>query len=109
MAGSAEGVARSAAATDRDGNGLVENTGVGHGWVEGGELYPPHEELYQQGLFVQAARDVAEMAEAFGDAALARDARQRAKTTRAAAEATYWHDADGFYAFSTAYPGAPTL
>ena len=97
------------AATDRDGNGLVENTGVGHGWVEGGELYPPHEELYQQALFVQASRDVAEMAEVFGDAATARDARQRAEATRAAIENTYWHDDDGFYAFSTAYPGAPTL
>ena len=105
----AERAWRFTAATDRDGNGLVENTGVGHGWVEGGELYPPHEELYQQALFVQASRDVAEMAEAFGDAALARDARQRAEATRAAIEATYWHDADGFYAFSTAYPGAPTL
>ena len=105
----AERAWRFTAATDRDGNGLVENTGVGHGWVEGGELYPPHEELYQQALFVQASRDVAELADAFGDAALARDARQRAERTRAAVEDTYWHDADGFYAFSTAYPGAPTL
>ena len=53
-------------ATDRDGNGLAENTGVGHGWVEGGELYPPHEELYLQGLYVQAARSVADLDEAFG-------------------------------------------
>ena len=97
------------AATDTDGNGLVENTGVGHGWVEGGELYPPHEELYLQGLFVQAARDLAELADLVGDADLARTARQRAEATRAATEATFWHDADGFYAFGTAFPGAPTL
>ena len=97
------------AATDRDGNGLVENTGVGHGWVEGGELYPPHEELYQQALFVQAARDAAALEEGFGDAPLAASAAVRAEETLAATEATYWHDADGFYAFGTAYPGAPTL
>ena len=36
-------------ATDTDGNGLIENTNVGHGWVEGGALYPPHEEIYLQG------------------------------------------------------------
>ena len=97
------------AATDTDGNGLVENTGVGHGWVEGGELYPPHEELYQQALFVQAARDLAALADAFGDAALARDARARADATLRAVETLFWNDADGFYAFGTAYPGAPTL
>ncbi len=28
------------AATDADRDGLIENTGVGHGWVEGGALYP---------------------------------------------------------------------
>lgn len=97
------------AATDRDGNGLVENTGVGHGWVEGGELYPPHEELYQQALFVQAARDVADLAEAFGDAELAGDARQSAERTLVAVEDTYWTPGAGIYAFATAYPGAPTL
>ncbi|WP_420455967.1 amylo-alpha-1,6-glucosidase [Rubrivirga sp.] len=97
------------AATDTDGNGLVENTGVGHGWVEGGELYPPHEELYQQALFIQAARDVADLADALGDDALATTAGARADATLAATEATYWHDADGFYAFGTAFPGAPTL
>ena len=100
---------RFSAATDRDGNGLVENTGVGHGWVEGGALYPPHEELYQQALFVQAARDLAALAEVFGDAALAAEARQQAETTLAAVEGTYWLPDAGFYAFATAYPGAPTL
>ena len=97
------------AATDRDGNGLVENTGVGHGWVEGGELYPPHEELYQQALFVQAGRDLAELARMMGEGDLAGAAERRAEQTLAAAEEMYWHEADGFYAFGTAFPGAPTL
>ncbi len=97
------------AATDTDGNGLVENTGVGHGWVEGGALYPPHEELYQQALFVQAGRDLAELAAALGTPRLGTEAGQAATRTLAAVEATYWHDADGFYAMSTAFPGAPTL
>ncbi len=37
-------------ATDTDNNGLIENTKFGHGWVEGGALYPPHEEVYLQRL-----------------------------------------------------------
>ena len=44
------------AATDTDGDGLIENTGVGHGWVEGGALYPAHEEIYLQGLWSRSAR-----------------------------------------------------
>ena len=59
---------RFTAATDTDGNGLVENTRFGHGWVEGGDLYPPHEEIYQQGVWIEACRALAELAEARGDA-----------------------------------------
>src|SRR5204863_5754537 len=66
---------RFTAATDTDGNGLVENTKFGHGWVEGGALYPPHEEIYMQGVWIEACRGLAEMAEATGDAALAAEAR----------------------------------
>ena len=96
-------------ATDRDGNGLAENTGVGHGWVEGGALYPPHEELYLQALYAQAARALADLDDALGHPDRAAQARAQAERTLQAVEDTYWHDADGFYAFSTAYPGAPTL
>src|SRR5262249_32008323 len=44
---------RFTAATDKDGNGLVENTKVGHGWVEGGALYPAHEEIYLQACWIE--------------------------------------------------------
>ena len=47
---------RFSAATDTDGNGLIENTNAGHGWVEGGALYPAHEEIYLEGLWVAASR-----------------------------------------------------
>jgi glycogen debranching enzyme len=91
-------------ATDTDNNGLVENTKFGHGWVEGGALYPPHEEIYMQGLWVEASRDIAELADATGDAELAKRARANAERTRAATEQTYWLSASGFYAFATNVP-----
>lgn len=97
------------AATDRDGNGLIENTGVGHGWVEGGQLYPPHEELYMQGLWIEASQRVAAMADALGDGALAAAARRNAERTRAATEATYWLPDEGFYAVATHFPDATSL
>ena len=92
------------AATDTDGNGLIENTGVGHGWVEGGALAPPHEELYLQGLWIEALRGFAELAEVMADADAARSARASADRTRRAVEEVYWLADRGFYAFATATP-----
>jgi glycogen debranching enzyme len=94
---------RFTAGTDTDANGLVENTKFGHGWVEGGGLYPPHEEIYQQGVWVAACRALSEMARALAHAELAGEASAHAERTREAVEKTYWL-ADGFYAFATARP-----
>ena len=58
--------------------------------MEGGALYPPHEEIYLQGLWVAASRGIAELADVMGDAALASAARAGAERTRAAIESTYW-------------------
>ncbi len=93
-------------ASDTDGNGLLENTKFGHGWVEGGALYPPHEEVYLQGLWVAASRQLAELATAMGDQVQAARARQNAERTRAAMEQTYWLQERGFYAYATKLPAA---
>jgi glycogen debranching enzyme len=98
---------RFSAATDTDGNHLIENskkTKFGHGWVEGGALYPPHEEIYLEGLWIEASRSVAEMATVIGDSELAQQARANAERTRAAMEQTYWLPDRGFYAFATKLP-----
>ncbi|HYP02498.1 MAG TPA: GH116 family glycosyl hydrolase [Pyrinomonadaceae bacterium] len=91
-------------ATDTDANGLVENTKFGHGWVEGGGLYPAHEEIYMQGLWVAASRDLAEMAAALKEAEPSARARANAERTRAATEKTYWLPQRNFYAFATRRP-----
>jgi glycogen debranching enzyme len=95
---------RFSANTDGDGNGLIENTKVGHGWVEGGALYPAHEEIYLQGLWVAASLGIAELSSVMNDAALASAARAAAERTRRVMEATYWRGDRGFYAFATALP-----
>lgn len=91
-------------ATDTDRNGLIENTGVGHGWIEGGAMYPLHEEIYLQGLWIEALRGVAELADVMNDPELARSARAALERTRAAVEQTYWLNNRGFYAVATALP-----
>ncbi|MGH9348020.1 MAG: MGH1-like glycoside hydrolase domain-containing protein [Vicinamibacterales bacterium] len=95
---------RFSAATDADENALVDNTDVGHGWVEGGALYPPHEEIYQQGLWIEASRSLAEMAMEMGDRATADAALATAERTRAAVESTYWLPGASHYAFATRQP-----
>jgi glycogen debranching enzyme len=97
---------RFTSATDTDGNGLIENTNFGHGWVEGGALYPPHEEIYMQGLWIEALGCLAELAERLNDNKLAADARAAAERTRSAAEKTYWLADRGYYAFATNRPQA---
>lgn len=98
---------RFSAATDTDNNRLIENskkTRFGHGWVEDGGLYPPHEEIYMQGLWIEASRNLAEMARIMGKDGLAKTALTNAEQTRAAMEQTYWLDKNGFYAFATKRP-----
>jgi glycogen debranching enzyme len=53
--------------TDRDHDHLIENTNVGHGWVEGGELYGSHATLYLQGCWAAALKETANMAAALKD------------------------------------------
>ncbi len=95
---------RFSAATDKDGDGLIENTGVGHGWVEGGALYPPHEEIYMQGLWIEALGGLAELADVMGDQPVASQARAALGKVQQATERTYWLDDHGFYAFATKQP-----
>jgi len=97
---------RFSASTDSDGNGLIENTSVGHGWVEGGALYPAHEEMYLEGLWVAACDAIAELADVMQDSSVAAQARAAAARARAAIERIYWLADRGFYAFATAQPKA---
>jgi len=49
--------------TDTDSDGLIENTNVGHGWVEpGGELFGTHSEYYLSVLWARALEDAAALA-----------------------------------------------
>ena len=91
-------------ATDKDGDGLLENTGVGHAWVEGGALYPAHQELYLQGVFMEAAREYQHMARAMGESGAGESAVAQLEKVRQASERTYWLEGPQHYAFATAKP-----
>lgn len=94
--------------TDTDANALIENTAFGHGWVEQGKLFPAHEEIYLQGVWIEASRCIAEMAEAMNDADLSKRGRDNAERTRAAMERIYWLPQQQRYAFATKLARAET-
>jgi hypothetical protein len=49
--------------TDTDKDHLIENTNVGHGWIEGGKLYPIHAEIYLNACWAEALKESAKIAE----------------------------------------------
>ncbi len=59
------------AACDRDGDGLPENTGVGHGWIESGALGGGHVTSYVSSIWIDALAHLAPLARLLDDAALA--------------------------------------
>jgi hypothetical protein len=44
--------------TDTDGDFLIENTNVGHGWVEGGKLWGANTTFYLAGIWAQVLKDM---------------------------------------------------
>ncbi len=104
--------------TDTDGDGLIENTAVGHGWIEGGKFYGAHTTLYLAGLWAATLDAVGNLASWIGDAELADDAEARALAVREILDAAFWDDAgrswyhgkraDGtFMAIRTIMPSVP--
>ncbi len=49
--------------TDTDGDGLIENTNVGHGWEEGGGLFGSHTTLYLASCWAAALQEAAFIAQ----------------------------------------------
>ncbi|MBI1967793.1 MAG: hypothetical protein HYS40_07370 [Gemmatimonadetes bacterium] len=57
--------------TDTDGDGLIENTRVGHGWIEMGPLSGAHVTLYLAAIWIAALEALAPVARALGGGPLA--------------------------------------
>ena len=57
-----------------------------------------------QGVWIEASKNMAEMADAMNDKTLAEKCRTNAAKTKAAMEKTYWLNDKGFYAYATQIP-----
>ena len=82
--------------TDTDGDGLIENTGVGHGWVEGGKLFGAHTEHYLAACWTQALAGAAELATAVGQSEPAARYRRDSAKVRGILDRDFWNPSTNF-------------
>ena len=83
-----------------DSNGLAQNAGVGHGWVEGGPLLPVRSEYYQAGLGVAALRDLSNLCQLLGKDDTAKQLAAEFEKSKAALEQSFWSPEEKSYAFA---------
>lgn len=82
--------------TDTDGDGFIENTNVGHGWLEGGELFGSHTSFYLAGLWVDALKEAGYLHEQMGYASEAKKYHERSAELGVKLNEEYWNE-EGFF------------
>jgi hypothetical protein len=83
-----------------DAQGLAQNAGVGHGWVEGGPLLPVKNEYYQAGLAVEALRALSSLAHLVGKEDVSKQLAAEFDKSQATLESAYWAPKSQMYAFA---------
>jgi glycogen debranching enzyme len=76
--------------TTYDAQGLAQNVGVGHGWIEGGPLYPAKIELYQASLGLEAVRALSHLANFLGKEELSQQLAQIFERQKPILDKTFW-------------------
>ena len=92
--------------SDRDGDGLMENTSAGHGWVEEGKLSGAHVELYLASCWGAALFESAYLAGQLGLKALGARLGRQSKSLYRTIGKTFWNDDSGFFAFGIGADGS---
>ena len=93
--------------TDTDGDHLIEISNVGHGWLEGGELYGSHTEFYLVGLWNAALDDASYMAGATGDKANEAKYMAEAQTVHRILNRDFWNE-KGYFNYGKRKDGTYT-
>jgi glycogen debranching enzyme len=83
-----------------DSQGLAQNAGVGHGWVEGGSLLPVRSEYYQAGLGVEALRAFSNLERLLGDTAASKESTAQFDRQRQVLDQAFWSPEKQIYAFA---------
>ncbi|HEY1678839.1 MAG TPA: GH116 family glycosyl hydrolase [Candidatus Sulfotelmatobacter sp.] len=83
-----------------DAQGLAQNAGIGHGWVEGGPLLPVKNEYYQAGLAVEALHALANLAQLLGKDDISKQASAEFEQKKPALDKAFWAPETNAYAFA---------
>ncbi|APF19554.1 Amylo-alpha-16-glucosidase [Caldithrix abyssi DSM 13497] len=83
--------------TDTDGDMLIENKNVGHGWVEGGKLWGANPTFYLAGLWAQTLKDAAYLAKKLKLQDLSRRYAADAEKVIRILNRDFWNEKDDFF------------
>lgn len=83
--------------TDTDGDGLIENTNVGHGWIEGGSLFGTHTEFYLAGCWAGALEAAGYMAGHLDEQTLAGNYHRDAAKVKAIIDKDFWNEGEQYF------------
>jgi glycogen debranching enzyme len=85
--------------TDADHDHLIENTNVGHGWVEGGKLFPAHVEHYLASCWMEALKESSYVAHALNKPSFASRWGKESTIVRNIIDRDFWNEPTQFYNF----------
>ncbi|MFO7889830.1 MAG: GH116 family glycosyl hydrolase, partial [bacterium] len=83
--------------TDTDNDKLIENTNVGHGWVEGGHLYGGKSTLYLASCWAAALKQASYMAEVCGFTSESQRYKEDHDTVVHIINQQFWNDRTRFF------------
>ena len=83
-----------------DAQGLPQNFGIGHGWVEGGPLLPVHTELYQSALGAEALRALSSLAHLTGKEDVSKKLGEDFSRQQPLVNKTFWSAEKNRFAFA---------
>src|SRR5436190_3598147 len=83
-----------------DSQGLPQNFGFGHGWVEGGPLLPVKTEFYQSGLGAQSISALSNLAHLAGRDDISQQLAQEFTQKKQLVNQAFWSAESGTYAFA---------
>jgi glycogen debranching enzyme len=83
-----------------DSQGLPQNFGIGHGWVEGGPLLPVKTEFYQSGLGAEALRSLSSLARLVGKQDVSRQLADEFARQKPLVNKTFWLAEKNRFAFA---------
>ncbi len=83
--------------TDWNHNHLIENTNVGHGWIEGGALFGAQTTLYLAGCWAKALEESAYMAKNLGYTGEANKYEKESGIVRNIINSKFWNSKEKFF------------